>query len=130
MSVYSRLLRAAEERLDEIVQMADACVQEGGKRPEESQLRNLVNLAAETESVAVLDNYIRYQSSRSSPPIPRKFGEQILKDLEKLKQMAREIVQGKVDPESPEGRRLRMHLIRMYLGFLARSAIATEKGRG
>ena len=127
MSAYSKLLRDAEKRLDAIVQMAEQCIQKGGRLPEESQLRNLLNLATETHSVAVLENYIRYQAARSGEPIPARFGGQVLKDIAELSRWAKEIAtEGKVDPEGSDGRRLRMHLIRMYLGFLARSAVAAN----
>jgi hypothetical protein len=88
---------------------------------EESQLRNLQNLAAATDSVPALENFISYQMGRKK--IPDRVGQQILKDIEQLGKKAEELAGG-----NPEALRwARMELIRLYLGFLVRKFVAERK---
>jgi len=125
MIAEAKLLQKIETELDEIVRLAEKCVTDTGAANsylEESQLRNLQNLASATYSVAALENYIRYQMSREK--IPDQVGQQILKDIQQLGNKARELAGG-----NPEALRwARMELIRLYLGFLVRKFVAERRG--
>jgi len=126
MTVEVKLSRAIEGKLDEIVRMAEGCVdtyRNEFEYLEESQLRNVQNLSSATESVLVLKNFIRYQIGRNK--IPQSFGEQIIKDIEALGKQAEELAEN--DPELH--RQVRIELIRLYLGFLVRKFVAEKKSK-
>jgi hypothetical protein len=124
MIVEAKLLQKIEEHLDEIVEIAENCVTNTNAAStdlEESQLRNLQNLASATDSVAVLENFIAYQMGRRKLPVA--VGQRILDDIRELGRKAEEIVQ-----DSREVLRwARMELIRLYLGFLVRKFVAERK---
>ncbi len=126
MMAETKLLQQIERHLDDIVKRAEECVLEtraADSGLEESQLRNLQNLAAATDSVPVLENFIAYQMGRKK--IPRELGDRLLEDLQKLGQEAEELAQ-----RSPEALRwARMELIRLYLGFLVRKFVAEKKAK-
>lgn len=125
MTVEAKLLQNIEKHLDEIVSVAEKCITATGAARadlEESQLRNLQNLAAATDSVLALENFISYQMGRKK--IPAQVGQQILKDIQQLGKKAEELAGG-----NPEALRwARMELIRLYLGFLVRKFVAERKG--
>jgi hypothetical protein len=124
MIAKAELVQKIEERLDELVQIAERCVTNTNAAStdlEESQLRNLQNLASATDSVAVLENFIAYQMGRRKLPVA--VGQRILDDIRELGRKAEEIVQ-----DSREVLRwARMELIRLYLGFLVRKFVAERK---
>jgi hypothetical protein len=126
MITEAKLLQQIEEHLDEIVQRAEKCVTETGAAEsdlEESQLRNLQNLASATDSVLALENFIAYQMGRKK--IPTDVGRQILEDIRKLGQKAEELTRN-----NPGVLRwVRMELVRLYLGFLVRKFVAEKKTR-
>jgi hypothetical protein len=125
MIAEAKLLQNIEKHLDEIVSVAEKCITATGAAAradlEESQLRNLQNLAAATDSVLALENFISYQMGRKKIPDP--VGQQILKDIQQLGKKAEELAGG--NPEAL--RRARMELIRLYLGFLVRKFVAERK---
>jgi len=127
MIAQTKLLRAIEEQLDELVKRAENCVTNTNAAQtdlEESQLRNLQNLASATESVAVLENFIAYQIGRKK--IPLDVGKQIMDNLRQISLLAEEISRQKgVDEQAL--RLLRIEMIRMYLGFLVRKFVAERK---
>jgi uncharacterized protein with von Willebrand factor type A (vWA) domain len=123
MIVEAKLLQKIEEHLDEIVEIAENCVTNTNAAStdlEESQLRNLQNLASATDSVAVLENFIAYQMGRKKLPV--EVGQRILKDIQTLKGKAEELTQN-----DEALRWARMELIRLYLGFLVRKFVAERK---
>ena len=123
MIVEAKLLQKIEEHLDEIVEIAENCVTNTNAAStdlEESQLRNLQNLASATDSVAVLENFITYQMGRKKLPV--EVGQRILKDIQTLKGKAEELTQN-----DEALRWARMELIRLYLGFLVRKFVAERK---
>jgi len=124
MIVEAKLLQKIEEHLDEIVQIAEKCVtatKAADAGLEESQLRNLQNLASATDSVPVLENFIAYQMGRKKLPV--EVGQQILNDIRELGRKAEEFVR-----DNREALRwARMELIRLYLGFLVRKFVADRK---
>jgi hypothetical protein len=121
----AKVLQQIEHSLDDVVQKAEACItgtRAAALELEESQLRNLQNLASATDSVPVLENFIGYQMGRRK--IPAEVGRQILEDMRELSRRAEQIAQR--DPELL--RWVRMELIRLYLGFLVRKFVAERKG--
>jgi hypothetical protein len=124
MIAKAELLQKIEERLDELVQIAERCVTNTNAAStdlEESQLRNLQNLASATDSVAVLENFIAYQMGRRKLPVA--VGQRILDDIRELGRKAEGIVQDNREVL----RWARMELIRLYLGFLVRKFVAERK---
>ena len=92
----------------------------GRDKLEASQFRNLVRVADTTDSAEVVKNFLRYQVGRE-----RKWGrgkdslaEQIVQDIDgKLKNYASAIADS---AGSPDKKRIRMELIRRYLGYGSR----------
>ena len=92
----------------------------GRDKLEASQFRNLVRVADTTESAEVVKNFLRYQVGRE-----RKWGrgktslaERIVQDIDgKLKDYAGAIATA---AGSPDEKRVRMELIRRYLGYGSR----------
>ena len=92
----------------------------GRDKLEASQFRNLVRVADTTESAEVVKNFLRYQVGRE-----RKWGrgkdslaERIVQDIDGLlKKMAGDIAK---KAGSTEEKRIRMELVRRYLGYGSR----------
>jgi len=145
MTLEPKLLRAIDEKLDELVEMAEQIAEEtkiyGRQCPdckgwyppeekecskchkktreilEEHQLRNLESMANATDSVKVLKLFIRYQMGRHSEWRYNDFGNRVIEDFGKLEEMAKGLSQ-------EQTRAVQIHLIRLYLGFLSRAFIA------
>ncbi|MEN3184536.1 MAG: hypothetical protein ABDK93_06020 [Atribacterota bacterium] len=126
MRLSAKLKHLVERELDFIVQLAEEGVRKGGAtgRTEESQFRNLQNIASVTDSTLVLKNFIGYQMGRKY--IDEKVGRQILEDIETLERKAAEIAAKEGFKESNEFRTFRMELVRLYLGFFVRALKATR----
>ena len=92
----------------------------GRDKLEASQFRNLVRVADTTESAEVVKNFLRYQVGRE-----RKWGrgkdslaERIVQDIDgQLKTLAKKIAES---ANSADEKRIRMELIRRYLGYGSR----------
>lgn len=92
----------------------------GRDKLEASQFRNLVRVADTTESAEVVKNFLRYQVGRE-----RKWGrgkdslaERVVQDIDGLlKKMAGDIAK---KAGSTEEKRIRMELVRRYLGYGSR----------
>ncbi|MCX7969354.1 MAG: hypothetical protein N3B10_12845 [Armatimonadetes bacterium] len=115
-----KLLKAIDERLDELVEMTEQIMEQTGianSGLEEHQLRNLENLANATDSVKVLELFVRYQMGRHSEWRHNNFGNQVIEDFRKLREMAKGVAQG-------QEKVVHLHLIRLYLGFLVREFVA------
>jgi len=119
------LIRAKIDEIeDELVRRAEQVVQKcrgiTGKL-EDKQLRNVEAVAAETESVAVVDNFIKYQIGRAKEGEgwrfgpDQGFGEAVRQDLEWLKEQAGGKAGGGVTAKD-----LEIRLVRRYLGYLTR----------
>ncbi len=105
--------------------------QSGQQSPmEESQLRNLLNVALETSSVDVITNFIRYQIGRS-PNIwgskEKDFGPTLIRDIEtgnvlKAAEQITEDMRGQVSAEhlGDVSQRAYLRLTRLYLGYAMR----------
>ena len=123
MITESRMRQSIEQRLDEIVEYARTCIEETAitqSRMEESQLHNLRNMANATDSVKALENFIYYQMGRRSEWRHNDFGKHVLADIERLGDLAQELVEGSSIPE----RTLHIELIRLYTGLLYRWFVA------
>jgi hypothetical protein len=127
-------LQAAVRRcMDDVVRQAnaDAMLLEGA-RMEKNQIRNVLNVAAESRSLAVVTNFIRYQLGRSQtgPAWQHKgFGLQVIEQIEssqgivarqaeRVLEQARERV-GDIPAEKAD--EVRYDLTRHYLGYLHRA---------
>lgn len=128
MRLSVKLKHLVERELDSIVQLAKESVRKRltTKKTEESQFRNLQNIASATDSILVLKNFLRYQMGRGY--IDREVGNQILKDIETLKEKAEEIAKQEGLGEGDEFRAFLMEFVRLYLGFFVRALKAEEKG--
>jgi hypothetical protein len=132
MKLSAKLQRLVERELDSLVKRAEHCVEvtirddsKKKKDTQDTQFRNLQNIAAATTSVFVLENFLRYQMGRGY--VDEKVGERILQDIEDLKKRAEDIARKEGFAESEEFPTFRMELIRLYLGFLVRAIKAEAK---
>jgi len=127
------LQAAMQGVMDPIVRHAnaDAALLEGSGM-DKNQIRNVLNVAEESRSLAVVANFIRYQLGRSQTgPAWRKngFGLQVIKQIEasdgivaKQTQAALEQAQERVKDIPQEAiDELRYDLMRYYLGYLHRA---------
>ena len=132
-----RLVLGAEAWLDEL---DDA----RAPRLSHSQLRNLIAIAMETESPAVVTNYIRYQigrAGRNDPWIKPESaggttGDRLIGELETgTVQEALAMVEGTLEKrgaatlDGETSRRARIELIRHFLGFASRYLKYLEKAK-
>lgn len=114
--------KTVEEKMDEIVELAEKCIDEtniAASGMEESQLRNLQNMANATDSVKALENFVCYQMGRNKEWRDTGFGNHVLKDFETLCKKAE-----KIAADTSQIRAVHIELIRLYLGFLVRTFIA------
>ena len=121
------LIRQRIDRIeDELVQRAQVVVDAdptitGRGGLEDKQLRNVSAVAAETESLAVVDNFIQYQIGRARPGQgwlagpDGGFGERLRADLEWIREQARRLADAQVTAKE-----LEIRLARLYLGYLIR----------
>ena len=121
------LIRQALDELDQqTVQRAEAVVDNTpgiAARLEDKQIRNIIAIADDTHSVAVVDNFIKYQIWRNKPTNDWRFGEQkgqgfgetVRADLLWLQSLAAQRARDEVKAED-----LAIRLVRRYLGYLVR----------
>jgi len=135
------LQEALRHQLDPLVHQAnqDAALLKGSGM-EKNQIRNVLNVAEESQSLAVVTNFIRYQLGRSQTgPAWRKngFGLQVINQIEapdgivaQQTQAALERAQKRVEDIPEEaGDTLRYDLARYYLGYLNRAFIYGKETR-
>jgi hypothetical protein len=124
------LTKLVERNLDDLVKLAEKCITEtkasARKDLEESQLRNLQNLAAATDSMLVVKNYVEYQMGRKE--LFPEFAKQVIADLEKISQTAKEVCAKEQIADSQQVAKVRAEMVRYYLGFLTRKFVAERKG--
>ncbi|MEM6353887.1 MAG: hypothetical protein AAF766_24335 [Cyanobacteria bacterium P01_D01_bin.14] len=123
-------IRQAEDDIVSLIEQAlDECEYptSGRDKLEEAQFRNLVRVAASTDSVEVVKNFLRYQVGRD-----RKWGrgekslaERIIQDIDsKLKTTSKDILESvkdiEADDTSLDQKGVWMELIRRYLGYGSR----------
>jgi len=106
----------------------------GGKKDlEESQFRNLLNVATSTKSTEVVKNFLRYQVGRDEKWGRGKdsLAEAIIEDIQKLlKENAITIAQdaGITENLPSKTNEIHMELIRLYLGYGSRHLVYKRKG--
>jgi len=123
--------QAIGAQLDELVRRANQTASElrSDTRLEESQLRNLVNVAISSRSVEVVINFIRYQIGRSGSVWgtgPNDFGHRVIGDLRgKVNDLAGKVIDvlGQEGIADANARRdeVYVRLMQLYLGYLNRS---------
>jgi hypothetical protein len=135
------LQKATQQQMDPLVCQAnaDAALLEGAGM-DKNQIRNVLNVAEESRSLAVVTNFIRYQLGRSQTgPAWRKngFGLRVIKQIESsdgiiaqqvqaaLKQAQEQV--GDIPQEAVDD--LRYDLMRYYLGYLNRAFIYGKETR-
>lgn len=125
---------AIDQRLDALVRAAGKSVSllHNDQAMRENQLRNVVDVAMSTQSLAVVTNFIRYQMGRSGGNqawLHSNFGQQVVQALENqegiVQKLAAEVtdaVCGEVhEAERTAVRReAQLRLVRLYLGYLNR----------
>jgi hypothetical protein len=123
-----------QQKLDEVdqevVRRAEAVVDNAPgitKELDDKQIRNIIAVADDTQSIAVVDNFIKYQIGRSYDEKKpnqkwcfldknrRRFGEAIRMDLEWIQKLAKSNTSGEVTADE-----LSIRLTRRYLGYLMR----------
>lgn len=110
-----------DEMDSEVVKRAEAVIDKAPgitRELEDKQIRNLMAVAEQTQSVAVVDNFIKYQIGRKEEWRSGGnggFGEAIRKDLAWLQNTAKDRAKGGVKAEE-----LAIRLVRRYLGYLNR----------
>lgn len=121
------LIRQMLDELDQqTVQRAEAVVDNTPSittKLEDKQIRNIIAVADDTHSVAVVDNFIKYQIGRNKPAEGWRFGEQkgqgfgetVRADLQWLQSMAAQRAHDEMKAED-----LAIRLVRRYLGYLVR----------
>jgi hypothetical protein len=132
------LQEAVRRQMDAIVRAANgaAALLEGSDM-EKNQIRNVLNVAEETGSQAVVTNFIRYQIGRSRTGQAwqhQGFGLRVIDDIEREGWVvdraaqnaiayARELItqRGGEADEAELERKARQQLMRYYLGFLHRA---------
>jgi hypothetical protein len=128
--------RAIDQAKEQLVVKAEELLKGAGVTPGKdfghSQLRNLVAVATETESPAVVLNFIRYQMGRDNSqknwakgPTDRRLGDLFLVELhEKAGAVETALVEvrkvGGLDEDKLLEQLVRMELIRYFLGFATR----------
>jgi hypothetical protein len=128
------LNRAIDRRLDELVRDAGAVAHllADDKLMRTSQLRNVLTVADDTQSVAVVTNFIRYQMGRSKRDeawLHGDFGKKLVDALEHPKGVVERLVEKVVKEvtrqvedatEESVTSLARVSLVRLYLGYLNR----------
>jgi hypothetical protein len=121
------LIRQILDELDtQVVKRAEDVVDKTSsitRQLEDKQIRNVIAVADDTQSVAVVDNFIKYQIGRSKENEGWRFGENsgtgfgeaVRDDLEQLREWAKQKASGEVKAED-----LEIRLVRRYCGYLAR----------
>ncbi len=133
-----RLARALEAKSDDLVREARRLLESAPElrtRRDETgntQLRNLLAVASQTDSFEVVANYIRYQLGRAAASRSwsvwtlraggMSFGEALNRSLEfRVTELAREALNDAgVSADSPLGRATQAQAMRLFLGYLYR----------
>lgn len=121
-------------QLDDLIRAATAKVQTlEGSEMRENQIRNVLNVAAASQSIEEVTNFIRYQIGRDTKSknnwAHQKFGTLVIDDIEKgaVKVAVDKVCDKVADADYV---RVRSELIALYLGYLNRSFIYADKTKG
>ncbi len=127
------LIEKIEEKTDNLIEKAKKLVDkefeiEKNKKKERttttiyreldvSQIRNILNMAIETDSIKALILFIEYQIGRKK--IPQKWGDILIEEIKNIENLVNEI--------STENKEVYLKLIRLFLGYLNRYFIFKKK---
>ena len=117
-----RIQQGIKAKEDEIVQLIQEALDKSDqitRNLEESQFRNLVRVATETESSEVVKNFLLYQMGRDKKwgRGETSLGKKIINHIDHdLRQMAKTIPGG----DATDEKRILIQIIRRYLGYGAR----------
>ncbi|MGQ9586530.1 MAG: hypothetical protein ACUVXG_14180 [Anaerolineae bacterium] len=101
---------------DELVQEAQRLSQAlGGQENKRRQLRNVQDIAEESDSWAVLELFIRYQGARGE--LPKEWAEDAVSRLGSLKKQAEEIAS---QVQGADAKSIHMEIISRVLGYAVR----------
>jgi len=114
----TRIVEEIDRHLDSVVEKAHQLVDKSlnVKDMDKAQLRNVLDVATATESVRVVENFIHYQMGREGQQAWRNFGDDLMKEMEKLEETAREIA----SRTKADVKQVHIKLVRLLLGFLLR----------
>ncbi len=127
--------KAIARQLDELIRAGSRNVEIlEGSEMKESQIRNVVNVAAASESIEEVTNFIRYQIGRDtrkrtwaySQSGGRGFGAAIIADIE-TGQVSTAVEAVMRDVPAADRVDVRSQLIALYLGYLNRRFIYADK---
>lgn len=122
----AKLRLEIEKRLDDLIEDAQGLVKETEvyKRVEESQIRNLLEIASSIDSVKALEVFIQYQMGRGK--LPPDFGDRLIEKIKDLGKKSEEITR-----QRPQERKeVWLKMIRQYLGYMNRYFVYKRKEEG
>jgi len=122
----AKLRLEIEKRLDDLIEDAQGLVKETDvyKRVEESQIRNLLEIASSIDSVKALEVFIQYQMGRGK--LPPDFGDRLIEKIKDLGKKSEEITR-----QRPQERKeVWLKMIRQYLGYMNRYFVYKRKEEG
>jgi len=122
----AKLRLEIEKRLDDLIGDAQELVKETEvyKRVEESQIRNLLEIASSVDSVKALEVFIQYQMGRGK--LPPDFGDRLIEKIKDLGEKSEEITR-----QRPQERKeVWLKMIRQYLGYMNRYFVYKRKEEG
>jgi len=122
----AKLRLEIEKRLDDLIEDAQGLVKETEvyKRVEESQIRNLLEIASSVDSVKALEVFIQYQMGRGK--LPPNFGDRLIEKIKDLGEKSEEITR-----QRPQERKeVWLKMIRQYLGYMNRYFVYKRKEEG
>jgi GT2 family glycosyltransferase len=121
------LRKGIQSQMDTVVHAATQATMllKGDSKMEKNQIRNALNVADESNSVAVVTNFIRYQIGRSRPKEAWQyggFGLQVITDLEEAQGAVPKAAQGAADEAKKELERRNIQVSDTWLVALRRDA--------
>jgi hypothetical protein len=141
LEVDLKIQKGIRDAEDEIVQAIELALEQkeyeksGDEQLEESQFRNLLNVATSTNSSEVVKNFLRYQVGKKGGE--KKWGrgenslaEAIVTDIQgMLKNKAEEIAKTAlvIENVTAKTKEIHMDLIRRYLGYGSRYLVYKKK---
>lgn len=123
--------KAVSGQIDDLIRAASRNVTklQGAEEMKESQIRNLVNLAAASRSVEEVTNFIRYQIGRDTKGktwAHNGFGKAVIADIESG-QVRKSLEAVVAEVSGADLVAVRSDLISLYLGYLNRCFVYASK---
>lgn len=126
-AITLRLRKAIQHQTDGLIRAAakNVAILKNFPKMEESQIRNVLNLAAETVSMEEVTNFIRYQIGRK-PKEWEDFGKAVINDIEKgaVSAALKAVMEVTPDADRIEAR---AELTARYLGYLNRCFVYAKR---